>query len=374
MTKSVLIQTWTEFWRPAKRRRAPAWSRLMVAVSLVVTAGLALLLLSGLLNNKLASLSWWSAMLPVNVLVCVSIACAMLAISRCLECVLQATTLEHIASRRDWRAAAYLNTVVVLGILAGGAAGLQLASMLPVGDAKGIAAETGMPVRVLVFLAAVVVANCIAERLHMRQRDMQQRVLESRLRLMQAQVAPQFLFTTLAGVQDLIDHEPLRARQMLECFTDHLRASLSQLRDTDSSLAAELETVGNYLQLLRIRTAEQLCFTIDASDKARGASVPTLLVQPLVELALPGGNALGARNARVSLSAAVHGERLEIGLIVHDDGGLPADAYRAAALKTMHARLAARYGADAVLQMEAVPGGLNISLNLPYLIAPCPVP
>lgn len=374
MMTPVLFRTWGEFWRPAKRRSAPAWSRLLLAVSLVVTAGLALLLLSGLLNNKLANLSWWRAALPVNVLVCMAVACAMLAVNRGLECVLQASTLEHIAGRRDWRAAAYLNTVVVLGLPAGAAAGLQLAALLPGLDAQGMAADGGMQVRFLVFLAAVVVANCIAERLHMRWLDIQQRVLESRLRLMQAQVAPQFLFTTLAGVQDLIDHEPLRARQMLECFTDHLRASLAQLRDADSSLAAELETAGNYLQLLRIRTAERLVFTIEASDEARGASVPTLLLQPLVELAIPGGNAPGAGNARMALSAAVHGGRLGIGLVVQDHGGLSGDPDRAAKLKTMHARLAARYGADAALQMEAVPSGFNISLNLPYSIAPCPVP
>lgn len=374
MMTPVLRPTWAEFWRPAKQRGAPAWSRLLLAVSLVVTAGLALLLLSGLLNNQLANLSWWRAALPLNVIVCISIACAMLTINRCLECVLQASTLDHIAGRRDWRAAAYLNTVVVLGIAAGVAAGLQLAAMLPGLDARGMAAEGKGQVRFLVFLAVLVVANCIAERLHVRQRAMQQRVLESRLRLMQAQLAPQFLFTTLAGVQDLIDHEPLRAKQMLECFTDHLRASLAQLRDAESSLAAELETVGNYLQLLRIRTAEQLSFTIEASDQARGASVPTLLLQPLVELAIPGGSALGAGDANVSLSAAVQEARLEIALVVHGHGGLSGDAQRAAALKTMHARLAARYGAEAFLRMDAVPRGLNISLNLPYAIAPCPVP
>jgi hypothetical protein len=53
---------------------------------------------------------------------------------------------------------------------------------------------------------------------------------EARLRTLQAQIEPHFLYNTLANVVSLIGSEPDKARHMLERLIDFLRASLSASR------------------------------------------------------------------------------------------------------------------------------------------------
>jgi LytS/YehU family sensor histidine kinase len=62
----------------------------------------------------------------------------------------------------------------------------------------------------------------------------------------------------LTNVVGLIEHDPARARQMLERFTDYLRGSLGRLRNGDTTLGAELDLVDAYLCALKARMDERL--------------------------------------------------------------------------------------------------------------------
>ena len=217
------------------------------------------------------------------------------------------------------------------------------------------------------FMLVLIGANVIAWSLRARQLAKRRRATEAQLHLLQAQIEPQFLFNTLADVQGLLDHDPDRARQMLEEFTDYLRASLGQLRRADSSVAAELEMTQCYLQLLRLRMGNRLRFSIEASVQARAAVVPPLLLQPLVENAIKHGLAPKADGGSVHIHADVRFGRLEI--VVLDDGvGLPATPERTGlALDNIRARLQARYGSQAALTLAALTPGVRAMIALPFV-------
>lgn len=205
-----------------------------------------------------------------------------------------------------------------------------------------------------------------------KRRRLQLQAVEAQLLRMQAQIEPHFLFNSLAAVQSLIDPAPERAKQMLEHFTDYLRASLQTLREETCTLQQELQAVQSYLALMQIRMGEQrLRFAIEADAGARLARVPPLLLQPLVENAvqhgiepLPDGGAI-----RVLASTAEPGW---LQLEILDDGqGLDAPATRrrsgnGLALKNIRERLAARYQGDASLKIEPrQPRGCQVLVRLP---------
>jgi LytS/YehU family sensor histidine kinase len=157
---------------------------------------------------------------------------------------------------------------------------------------------------------------------------------------------------------------------MLETFSGYLRAGLSQLRQTDSTLGAELEMAGSYLSLLQIRMEERLQFRIDASEEARAAAMPTLMLQPLVENAIHHGLEPKLDGGSVVVSAVVSAGRLEIR--VSDDGiGLDAPSRRlrpgaGMALANLRSRLHTRFGGDASLTLRAgEAGGTEAILDLP---------
>jgi sensor histidine kinase YesM len=160
---------------------------------------------------------------------------------------------------------------------------------------------------------------------------------------------------------------------MLETFSGYLRAGLSQLRQTDSTLGAELEMARSYLSLLQIRMEERLRFRIDASAEARAALMPTLMLQPLVENAIHHGLEPKLDGGSVVVSAEVRAGRLEVR--VSDDGmglqaGLPSRRLRPGAgmaLANLRSRLQTRFGADASLVLRAgAAGGAEAVLELPW--------
>jgi LytS/YehU family sensor histidine kinase len=222
----------------------------------------------------------------------------------------------------------------------------------------------------LIFAVLVAVANWLWWLLQAKDRALAHQATESQLRMLQAQIEPHFLFNTLANVQSLIRSDPQRAQLMLESFTDYLRASMVQMRESDISLDVELETVRSYLQLMQIRMGRRLQFVIDADAAACRAMLPPLLVQPLVENAVHHGLEGKLGGGSVRLSASVHDGVLEIR--VDDDGlgleGAPGGKRGGAgvALKNIRARLQTRYGSAASLRIAPCDEGVCATLTVPY--------
>ena len=114
-------------------------------------------------------------------------------------------------------------------------------------------------------------------------------VAEARLRALQAQIEPHFLYNTLANVVSLIDSQPAQARRMLERFIDYLRASLAASRAEHATVGSELDLAGAYLDVLDVRLAGRLRWRIEAEPSVRALPMAPMLLQPLVENAIMHG-------------------------------------------------------------------------------------
>jgi len=278
--------------------------------------------------------------------------------------------VQAISQAGDWRAALVINAITVTGVLLGGAISLSLFTWFTGWNSWQLLSNSTFNTEILAFVLIVAAANWFWWRLRVKQDTLRHQAMEAQLRLLQAQIEPHFLFNTLANVHSLIDYDTPRAKQMLETFTDYLRASLGQLRHTDSTLAAELAMVSSYLTLFQIRMEDRLRFEIDASDEALAASLPTLLLQPLVENAIEHGLEPKVEGGRVCIRARVSDGRLDICVV---DDGLGLDAPRrprqrssGMALANIRERLRTRYGGSAALTLQAQAIGTHAALSLPY--------
>lgn len=199
---------------------------------------------------------------------------------------------------------------------------------------------------------------------------LQLQATEAQLLRLQAQIEPHFLFNSLAAVQSLIDPAPERAKLMLECFTDYLRASLGTLRLETCTLDQELQAVQSYLSLMQIRMGEErLQFRIQVAPELRKLKLPPLLLQPLVENAVMHGLEGKAEGGHVMVTGLLQNGRLC--LRVEDDGLGQAAANRRArpghglALKNIRERLAARHGEQARVTVNPGEQGCVAELVLP---------
>lgn len=355
-----------------KHHTEPLWARLLVGGALALAVALALLMASVFLMAQ-PEMKWWNSSISDNLVLGTCAATTMLLLIRVLEWLLPSAWIDALFARHDWRPVVLMSTVLFAGAALGVRAGFGLLGQLHDFDMWGKFA--GVPLiqlKFLIFVVVILAANWVWWLLRAKEKALAQQAAESQLRMLQAQIEPHFLFNTLANVQSLIASDPPRAQLMLESFTDYLRASLGQMRANDSSVAAELETARNYLQLMQIRMGNRLTFSIEASDAARQALLPPLLLQPLVENAVQHGIDPKLEGGSVCVTAHVRDGTLEIR--VDDDGvGIEharpsARAGNGVALKNVSTRLETRFGTQASLSIEALNQGTRASMALPFRI------
>ena len=376
--KTSLILAWRSFWVLKKHRPEPGWARLLISTGIGLAVSAVLLIGMAAVAGQTLNLRWWQGNIVPNLLISLSVSYTIHALYRSIERLLPEALIQRISGWRNWRSGLFFTSVAIAGTLLGGAIGLGLIG--GVFDVDAWNALTARPGALGYFVLIALVLNALNWlwwKLRWRQQALQLQATESRLRLLQAQIEPHFLFNTLANVQSLIDHDTAKAKAMLEAFTDYLRASLGLLRHADSTLTAELEMAQSYLLLLQTRMGERLAFTLDASAEARSAVLPPLLLQPLIENAIHHGLEPQVAGGTVRIAATVAGGVLRV---VIDDDGRGLDAPRRAglpgrpgtgtgtgmALDNIRTRLQTRYGDAAMLQLTPLPVGTRATLRLPF--------
>lgn len=205
------------------------------------------------------------------------------------------------------------------------------------------------------------------------EREVQTQALEAQLRQAQLlalkqQLQPHFLFNALNTVAMMVRNgENQQAVQMIAGISELLRWSLSETTAQEVSLAAELEAAQRYLAIEQFRFPDRLRVEINVPSDLRSASVPNLILQPLVENAVRHGIARSSAASLVRISALRQGAWLE--LSVEDDGaGFLSNWQPGVGLRNVRERLAQAYGTHAELQVEACdPHGARVRLSLPCL-------
>jgi len=371
----TLQSTWRRFWRLHKRRDEPFWARALITVGIGLAFPTGFILIDAALRGRWPSHLWWPSWLLGLV-----IAFTIHAMYRATELLLPQERIDRLQNHPSWRTGLLFAGIPIVGTALGMVMAVPLLSWLLQQQVRIEAFESlqGISKFLLISLAVSVIWGLWAQVRWQRNR-LQLQATEAQLRLLQAQIEPHFLFNTLANVQSLMEIDTPRARQMLEAFTDYLRASLGQLRNADSTLALELDMAQCYLQLLQIRMGERLRFSIEADAQARAAVLPPLLLQPLIENAIHHGLEPKVEGGQVRVRASVAGGRLE--LRVEDDGlGLeaPRRARRAGsgghglALVNIRARLQSRYPEQSSLTLSTGSQGLGTvaTLSLPFTTDP----
>ncbi|MHA4871479.1 sensor histidine kinase [Duganella sp. PWIR1] len=201
---------------------------------------------------------------------------------------------------------------------------------------------------------------------------------EARLRALQAQIEPHFLYNTLANVLSLIGTRPAQAQHMLERFIDYLRASLAASRSEEATLDSEMRLIAAYLDVLTVRMGERLRYRIELPDELRQFRIAPMLLQPVVENAIAHGLEPKVEGGEIVVSARIEGEH--VCLRISDTGaGLNESAPRkpggGVGLSNLRERLRSLYGAGAKVELlENQPCGMTVRLMLPLNASSTSIP
>jgi LytS/YehU family sensor histidine kinase len=196
----------------------------------------------------------------------------------------------------------------------------------------------------------------------------------ARLRALQSQLNPHFLFNALNGIATLIrEGDRAKAADTVDTLSDFLRLTLNKLDSPEIPVREELAFVEQYLRIQRLRFGSSFRATVDADPETHDALVPTLILQPLVENAVRHGVLARAQGGMLSVSIRRRDEVLVI--TVEDDGpGLGSESAHpyGVGFRNSAERLAALYGDDAHMSVGARPYGRGfvVVIFLPLRKAP----
>jgi LytS/YehU family sensor histidine kinase len=194
----------------------------------------------------------------------------------------------------------------------------------------------------------------------------------ARLKVLQTQLHPHFLFNALNGVATLIrEHQGAAAAKMVSTLSDFLRATLHTANLPEISVSEELVFVDQYVELQQLRFADRLRVSIEADEETYSALLPTLILQPLVENAVQHGVLPRERGGSVCVSITRRGSNLRVA--VEDDGPGPTKTGAptfGVGLGNTAERLRALYGDDAALTIgRSASGGFSVVVLLPFRVS-----
>jgi hypothetical protein len=167
------------------------------------------------------------------------------------------------------------------------------------------------------FFFALWVGSYFAASLFFDSAELGRRQQKSELALLRYQMQPHFLFNALTAVMAVSDDKE-KVEELTQSLADYLRFSLNKRNDDYSPLGEELEALENYLHVEKIRFAEKLEYRINADPEARASTVPSHLVQPLLENAIKYGQQTSPMPLRILIQAKRTGKHLQI--IVENTG------------------------------------------------------
>lgn len=156
------------------------------------------------------------------------------------------------------------------------------------------------------------------QKLKQRQLMMENHLKDARLKYLQAQINPHFLFNSLnAGAQLAIMEDAQQTSLFVEKMADFFRYNVKKM-EQDTTLLEEIEAVDNYIYILNVRLTGDILFNKEITGNTGNVWVPSMILQPIVENAVKHGIADIDRPGEILLKVEQYEDYLLI--LVKDNG------------------------------------------------------
>lgn len=197
------------------------------------------------------------------------------------------------------------------------------------------------------------------------------------IKQLESQVNPHFIFNTLEVIRCLIRLDPTAANRMILDFSDLLRYSIDNTRQT-VPLEDDLRYIHSYLSIMQMRANHPLEYEIQADPGTEHCLLPKLCMQPIVENAVKYAADVPQP---LHLTIGIRLREPDLVLTVQDNGpGIPPERLaeirqvleepqhsgKFFGLYNVHRRLRLMYGSSYGLQLESAPGlGTTVTVRIP---------
>ena len=150
-----------------------------------------------------------------------------------------------------------------------------------------------------------------------RHQELAKENLLATVQILESQFNPHFLFNTLESIRYMIKFGPGEAEQMLVSLSRMLRYSIQNGKDV-VTVKEEMDFISRYLQVMLYRYGDRLRYSIDLEEGSRGASIPRMTLQPIVENSIKYGFGEDRDCLEIRISTRI--QKGVLSVIIADDG------------------------------------------------------
>jgi LytS/YehU family sensor histidine kinase len=202
-----------------------------------------------------------------------------------------------------------------------------------------------------------------------KEATLETRLVEARLRTLEAELHPHFLFNTLHAISSLVHTNPDAADRMISRLSDLLRLTFDRSGAPGVSLQEEIEFLQKYLEIEQTRFHDRLRVNFDIDPETLDAEVPRMILQPLVENAIKHGVSPKPGEGLVQIASKRLGNTLWVE--VSDNGvgltaGARAQLRSGVGLSNTRDRLECLYGQAHRIEFSDGAKGLAVRLEIPF--------
>ena len=196
--------------------------------------------------------------------------------------------------------------------------------------------------------------------------ELERQALDARMRLLQAQIQPHFLFNTLANVQALVNAGSPQAANVLASLIAYLRAAVPRLHEPATTLGQELHLVRAYLELMHLRMPDRLQFQLNLDAATLDLRCPPMTLLTLVENAVRHGIDPSEQGGRIEIEAQLRDDRCLVRVSDTGVGLQQTSDSPGTGLSTLSERLKLIFNGDAQLRLRSLePHGVCVELEFP---------
>ena len=199
----------------------------------------------------------------------------------------------------------------------------------------------------------------------LREAELRHQIRKTQLNALKSQINPHFLFNTLNSIASLTLINPEKAHSMVIALSDFMRYSLRKQPDDMVPLQVELQNIGLYLQIEKIRFGTNLIYRFDVEDQCNQHLIPNLILQPLFENAIKYGVYETSTPVGIILQAIKLPNSMEIRITNDFDPESVPTKGEGVGLTNINDRLRLLYGSSRLLSIERGETQFSVKLVIP---------
>ncbi|MEQ8909169.1 MAG: histidine kinase [Vicingaceae bacterium] len=171
---------------------------------------------------------------------------------------------------------------------------------------------------VFIISRAIIRHNLYLEKLEREKETAEKERQLSKIKAIQAQMNPHFVFNALNSIQDyILSNQKELASEYLADFADLVRSYLRQTQQDELEVAEEVETLQEYLKLEKLRLGDDFKYSIvfkNEEELIKGIHIPVMLIQPFVENSIKHGLLPKKGDRELLISFEIQADRLVIAI------------------------------------------------------------